>query len=355
MKIVHFGGWGPSQSGMYESIKDQIKYERKEGLDSDFIDAVDPNGEGKEDGWLESINWRDALEADVWVQHALLPMPLVEYLEKVPANRKKHIIISVLHGPVEHMLVKEWLLLKKSDPAEGAFTTTHINEIWNWDACVVINQHEYDISVLYDENNKLIYIPNSIDLERLEDKYAWNYIHRPAIITCDSPRVEKLPAHILWSMPRIIKKIPGARLNIYGLPLLEIEFFRHLLCRSKNRILSMACCENVQMTTKTLVPFIKGADIGFNPNVSGILSRVGMEMMASGVPVVSYNGDYTKYHAKIFDLDSIAEQIERCWNDLNTTDLKNETIEYAQKNYDRAVHVKKYVELYQKLKEEKNG
>jgi len=141
---------------------------------------------------------------------------------------------------------------------------------------------------------------------------------------------------------------------LFALPLVHIEFFRNIICRSKQRFLDFRCCENIQMKNGTLMPFINGADIGFNNNLSGIMSRVSMEMMAMGVPVVSYNGDYTKYHAKVFDLDSIAKQIERCWNDLNSTDLKNECIEYAHKNFDRAFHVKQYIKLYEKLLEEKN-
>jgi len=96
---------------------------------------------------------------------------------------------------------------------------------------------------------------------------------------------------------------------------------------------------------------MKGADIMFNNNFSGILSRVGMECMAMGIPVVSYGGDYTKYHAKIFDLDSIAEQIHKCWKDLSRdgSTLRQDTINYANENFDRAKEIKKYVKLYQDL------
>jgi len=82
-----------------------------------------------------------------------------------------------------------------------------------------------------------------------------------------------------------------------------------------------------------------------------------MEAMLLGVPVVSYNGDYTDYHAKTFDLDSIAEQVARCWADLNNPKkkLREKTRAYAKKHFDRGVSVKKYVKLYQKLREEKNG
>jgi hypothetical protein len=80
-----------------------------------------------------------------------------------------------------------------------------------------------------------------------------------------------------------------------------------------------------------------------------------MEMQALGIPVVSYGGEYTKYHAKIFDVHSIAEQLERCWKDLSAPDstLREETLQYARDNYDRSKHVPKYIELYKELLEKK--
>ena len=342
----------PGKSGMYESTKDQIKYERRNGLDSTLVDAINPKSVGKKDDWLEAMEWKTALDADIWVTHSGLPPPLVEHLENF---RKKHNTVSIMHGPVENMLLKEWAFLIKNID-EPAFTVTHINAIWHCDACVVINQHEWDVSVLFDEFEKLHYIPNSIDLERYESGgYKWEYQNHPAIISCDAPRLEKLPVHIIFAMAKVVERIPEARLNFFGIPLDHVEFFRNLVCRAKKRHLDFNCIETFQMKTSSLVPFIRGADIGFNSNYSGIMSRVQMEMMAMGVPVVSYNGDYTKYHAKIFDLNSIAEQIELCWNDLNSTDLSNECIEYAHKNFDRAFHVKQYIKLYEKLQEEKNG
>ena len=94
-----------------------------------------------------------------------------------------------------------------------------------------------------------------------------------------------------------------------------------------------------------------GGDIGFNNNISGIASRVTMEMMALGVPVVSYNGEYTKYHAKPFDLHSIAKEVHKCWKALNKkgSTLKEDTIKYAHDNFDRGKEVKKYIQLYKEI------
>ena len=357
MKVVHFCQMAPNKSGMYESTKDQIKYERKEGLESDIVDAASNLNVGKKDGWLETVSWEKAKDTEIWVNHFGVPPPLLEYI-KDKNNRKKHIIITNCHGPVEHMFLKEYGAMMLSNYDLKAFTDTHVNMVWNYDACVVINQHEYDVSILYDEHNKLHYIPNSIDLERVDSKASdWPYVKRPAIVVADYPRFEKTPVHMIWSMPKVIEKIPSARLSVLGLPFENIEFWRNVFHRSKGQNLIMGCIDNLHIKSGPVIPYMRGADIMFNSNFSGILSRVGMEAMALGVPVVSYNGDYTDYHAKIFDLDSIAEQVELCWNDLNNPKkkLREKTRAYAKKHFDREVSVKKYIKLYEKLKEEKNG
>jgi glycosyltransferase involved in cell wall biosynthesis len=331
---------------MYESVKDQVKYERKAGLESDFAEMNEKHKEGRaviDDGWFSPIPWTKAKEADIHVLHSWIPNEIRELKGKK--------FVAVLHGPNEHMFWKEWV----SERKEEAFNL-HINILWKYDATVVLNKHEFDILELYDEHNRLHYIPNSIDLERYQgEEMTWKYTNHPAIISCDVLRLEKLPIHIIWAMPRIAKRIPEARLNIFSLALEPIATYRSVFCRSKERNLEHLC-ENIQLENNNLTPFMKGADIGFNNNVSGIASRVTMEMQAMGVPVISYGGEYTPYIAKVWDLDSIAEQVERCWNDLKKegSTVKEETRKYAQEHYDREKEVKKYIELYNKLLEKKS-
>lgn len=345
MHIVHFANWAPRQSGMYESVKDQIKYERREGLQSDFVDAHHKDPEDRKDGWLVPVSWNVAEKADVWVLHSFIPTELKPLFDK-------KITVAILHGPTEHMLLKEWA----SKRADTTFNL-HVSIAWTYDATVCLNQHEYDIMKQYDEKDRICYIPNSIDLENYtQDGMKWEFQHHPAILSCDVPRIEKLPAHIIWSIPKIQERIPDARLNVYSLSLEPIATWRNLFCRSKQRKLE-TLCENIQLENNDLRPFMRSADIIFNNNLSGIASRVSMEAMAMGIPVVSYGGDYTKYHAKIYDINSIADTIIRCWKDLSNpkNNLRKETIAYAKENFDRAKEVKKYVKLYQELKDKKNG
>lgn len=348
MHIVHFANWAPRKSGMFESTKEQIKYERKEGLKSDFVDAYNENPKDKKDGFLTPISWQQATKADITVLHSLIP-------EKIKSTMMKKVSVAVLHGPSEHMLLKEWT----TDRREAAFDL-HIKILWTYDATVVLNQHEYDIMKLYDEKNRLHYIPNSIDLENYtQDGLKWEYEHHPAIGSFDVNRLEKLPAHAIWAMPRVEKKIPDARLNLFCLGLEQMTMWRNIFCKAKKRKLEHLC-ESIQLEIKNLKPFMRGVDIGFNNNISGILSRVSMELMAFGIPIVSYGGNqagipYTKYVAQIWDLDSIADQITRCWQDLSRegSTLKKKTMDYAKRYFDRGKEIKKYVKLYRQLMEKK--
>lgn len=344
IRIIHFTSWAPKLSGMFESVKDQIKYERREGIESDLVDTIDGKTNVTDDGWLTPVPVEKAMDADIWVPHAKIP-------EKVKPHWPEKKVVFVLHGPSEHMLLTEWT----TDRRIPAFDS-HVQILHKYHATVVLNKHERDIMELYDHLGRLHYIPNSIDLERVQtDGPAWEYDNRPAIASFDVPRLEKLPTHILWAMPRIQKKIPTAKLNIFSLTLESIGAWRDIICKSTDRKLHQGSCENIQLASKNLRPFMKGVDIGFNNNFSGIASRVTMEMQALGVPVVSYGGEYTKYHAKIFDLDSIAKQVARCWKDLTAkgSTLRADTLKYANENYDRGKEVKKYIKLYEKVLEMK--
>ena len=338
MYICHWSNWGVRIAGMYESTKDQIKYERKEGIRSEHADSARPNPPKENvDGWHKPITWDEAMDADIWVLHSKIPNELKEF-----SKTKKR--VAILHGQTEHLMIGDW-------QNRNMDFNNHINILWEFDKTVCIFLSDYKILKFYDvKGDRLHYIPHSIDLDRLKNVTPWEYDYRPAIISCDTPRAEKLPQHIIWAMPYVVEKIPNARLNLFGLLMEPIELWRTIFCRSRARCTERVC-ENIQLANRNLAPFQAGADIGFNNNYSGVHSRVVMEMMAQGVPVVSYGGSYTKYHAQTFDIESIAEQIVKCWEDLTAdgSTLKQDTIKYARKHFDRSKEVKKYIKLYKSL------
>jgi len=342
MYVVHWSNWGCRISGMYESTKDQIKYERREGIRSEHADSARRNPTKEQvDGWHKPISWDEAMDADIWVLHSKFP-------EEVKEVAKTKTTVAILHGQTEHLMIGDWF-------DRDAGFNNHISIIWTLDATVCTYLHDYNILKNYEEfPGRLHFIPNSLDLERFDKIVPWEYDFRPAIISCDTPRPEKLPQHIIWAMPLIMDKIPAARLNLFGLLLEPIEIWRTIFSRSHGRYLERAC-ENIQLANRNLLPFQAGADIGFNNNYSGVHARTTMEMMAQGIPQVSYGGSYTKYHARTFNLASIAEQTIRCWKDLTAKDstLKQDTINYAREHFDREKEVKKYIKLYKSLLERK--
>ena len=340
MKIAHLSLWAPRASGLYEATRDLIKYERKLGIDSQFIESVvkDPDPKIYTDEFITAQPWAWAETADVLVMHRSIPNELIHKKPKV----------IVMHGPMEIMLMEE----HTHDKDNFNF---NINMIWDYDACVAITPQDYEIAQHYDEKGKLRFIEDAVDIERYTiDGWKWTYNYHPAIISADTIRLNKIPLHIILAMENVRKKIPDARLNFMSMPLVNVGTWRNIFVRSKHRH-NQNNCEVIQLMTTDIRPYIRGADISFNNNLHGLHSRGSvMEAMAMGIPVVAYCGgtDYTPYIAQTWCLNSIAVAIEGCWNDIQRkgkATIAKECRAYAEKNFNMAIAAGQYKKLYEEL------
>ena len=104
-----------------------------------------------------------------------------------------------------------------------------------------------------------------------------------------------------------------------------------------------------------LNPFIRGGDIAFLNEIHGRAGRNVPEKYALGIPVVSYRGEYTKYHAVAWDTDSIAETIKKCWDDLgrNRNKIRMDCRKYAEEHFDMKKATEKYIKIYQQVASDK--
>lgn len=344
LRIIHFSNWAPRRSGLYECAKDQIKYERKFGLDSQMaiFEKEKPESSLIDDGWLTPITWEECKDADLFVIHRGVPGQL-EDLNKPD--------VMVIHGTVEFLMLEEIF----SDANKTPFNT-HINLIRNCDAAVAVNQHDYDIYKLYDPSNKLNMINDSIDVERFTiEGHQYPYNHHPQILFCDSLRPNKFPSHAIWAMSEVVKKIPEARLTIVGLDLLGILTWRNIILRSPNTHLA-GNIENVQLLTNDNVSYMRGADILVNGNISGIPSRTELEAMACGVHVIGYSDSFTKWKCNPFDIKDMANKISECWEYIKQDSIKArlEVRNYILEHHSMEKNViEKYIPLYQKVLKEK--
>lgn len=337
MKVYHFSNWAPRRSGLYECTKDQIKYERKHGIDSQMIvsELEEPNESFIDDGWLRPIPWSAANDADLFVVHRGVP-------EKLLKHGKPEVL--VIHGTVEFIMLEEVY-----SQAEKSGFNNHINLIKGSTKSVAVNQHDYDIYKLYDEFDNLSLIHDAIDVERFTiegNKYPYN--RHPQILFADSLRPNKYPAHAIWAMSEVVKRIPEARLTVVGLDLMSAVTWRNLILRSPKGHLA-ANIENIQLLTNDNASYMRGADILVNGNMSGIPSRVELEAMACGCQVVGF-GDFTPWTCKPFDIKDMADKICKCWDKIKKRQAKARQEARAwvleNANMEKAV-VEKYIPLYE--------
>jgi len=342
ISVLHFSNYAPRKSGLYECTKDQIKYERKLGIDSQMAiyEREKPDENWIDDGWLKPVSWDCAEKADIFIVHRGFPK---EVENKFP-NKKK---IVVIHGTSDYLVLDE-----VSSRAENTSFNTHVNLINRCDASIAVNTYDYEIYKLYDYHNKLTYIQDSIDFERFNlEGYKYPFMYHPQIIFCDSLRINKNPSHIIWAMKKIYEKIPTARLTIVSLDLETILTWRNILLRSARGTLK-ALCENVLMEMTEIRPFLRGADILWNGNVSGIFSRVEMEAMACGCDVIGWDNKYTKWQPKTHNIEDVANCVVDCWNERknNIEEKRKELNKFAFENFNIEEQVKeKFIPLYNQV------
>ncbi|MFW6242661.1 MAG: hypothetical protein ACOC2W_00720 [bacterium] len=340
MKIAHFGLWAPNRSGLHEATVEQILYERKEGLDSYLIHSEienpDPNRFTDLETDITAKGWDFAMDADVWVMHRTIPAKLMRILPK-----KKN--IAILHGTSEIMVMHEVESGGKNDKFN-----MHIDFLSTFQKVITITKSDTKIMKLYDKNNSVVYINDSIDTNKYSPiGHGWNFRYRPAIISTTNVRINKNPSPLIWAMPRIIEEIPKARLNMFGLNLSDINIWRNIVLKSGPISIAL---ENIHNQFFDLTPFLRGADISFNSNYSGIFSRDSMEALSCGCSVVAYTSEHTNYVCHR-ETESIVSAIKLAWEDLKSNPKRQieKNKQYALDNFSWKKNIHKYIDLYNKL------
>lgn len=348
MKVAHFSLFAPHRSGLFSYVIDQIKYERRLGIESIFIHSdienPDPNRFTYRDDSLDrevvARPWSEALDAEVIILHRSIPWKLNDLIAK-----KKS--IAILHGTSEILMLHE----VESSGSNDKFNM-HVQFMDTFKKVVTITKSDTDIMKLYEDNdqrkNKIVYIPDAIDMEYYSlEGFEFPYRYRPSIISTTNVRINKVPSFTVWAMPEIIKRIPKARLNMFGLNLAEIDTWKRLILKSPS--ISVAV-ENIHGQFMDLRPFLRGADISVNANNNGVFSRDSMEAMALGCSIVAPTNEHTKY-AYHRQIQSLADAIQSAWEDRisNPERVIEENRAYAEEHFCMKKAVDKFVDLYNNM------
>lgn len=161
------------------------------------------------------------------------------------------------------------------------------------------------------------------------------YIMRPHLLYADALRLVKLPFSLLFAVKKIQRHLNQMHMRlILTDPKQELKW--------SNLITSLQIehlCPLILGVVMDPRPIYRGVDIGISPVLWGLTSRVPVEIMASGTPVICYKGldDSPIYGARVEDSpEDIAAGVLRLWDKIQA-DPEGERIKarrVAEKNWD---------------------
>jgi len=304
MKIAHFCHMGVGTSGMYHTVAELITAENKLGMDAGLIDTNNYAGGNVDDSCgnfivSKDLSWAD--DADVYVLSSTIPD---DY------KRKGKPIVMILHGVPEDIFESE---LYQLDPANRAPFSTMLAYIKNpiFKAFVTLWKEHYYYYKEYVPN--LYYVPAGCNLDfwKPEGKrYRFNASGSPNIMFCDSWRFYKHPYHLLHGILLAKRQLPELRLHLYGMPRDQKEIWYALLINTGMQNLLGELDSHIPDLDDTY----RGADMVITS--MHIATRVIREATACGTPVIAGGYEHTPYNFHPYKPSEMAEQIVRCWQDI---------------------------------------
>jgi FkbM family methyltransferase len=165
--------------------------------------------------------------------------------------------------------------------------------------------------------SKLFLVSAMIDIEAhrkpVEPFDFGKYKGRPNLLIADVWREDVVPVDVLFAAERFVKRTPGAKVHIIGLPK---EYMKAMMPFFSSMRQSGAL-GLISGQTTNIYSIYAASDIVLTPHV--IATRIVRESLARGIPLVAGQGcPYTPYQAAPSDYKAYSTQIERCWRHLQT-------------------------------------
>ena len=367
MKVAHICNFTPRQCGMFETARDIVAAELRAGLDAAVVDIrgiipagavlTHPTGEPCErcghlrmasvrpeppaPAWAESRGVANAPpawaeDADLVVSHSgLLDAP--GFLPRIPC-------VHVAHGrPQSSFLLGKnrgnhvWQGYERyaADPRFLAMVTLWKGFARYWR--LVFPREVREVQPL-------------VDLGRwrpFESGYGFNGRGGDVnVVVADIWRMDKDPFHTVFGHLEFARRVPGARLHLYGLSPNDIEAMSPIF----NRMERLGALGEVAGHRSDLLDIYNAADMLITPH--RIATRTIREALACGLQVVAdAKCDYTPYRADPEEPDAFGAEMERAWNDKrNHPDARrNDNRRMAEMRFDPAETIRQLINLYEEV------
>ena len=337
MKVAHFCRFSPNKSGQYGTVKDLIKAERKQGIDARFVTTLEqppfyePDIKHK-DGWMETDTLEEAKDADIYVQHTMVPPDL---------KKADKPVVFVLHGRPENSFMLGHL---GRIPVYKAISEAHLKG-----ECQIFvtfwEEFLYHWSMLIDKSI-LKYVPALVDLDKYSpvgEVFDFGQLGgSPNLLIADLWREDTTPYNIMHAACYYRDHYePKAKVHIFGYPEQKHwpTSFLGGTMQSKGYI------GHIGTVTPWIDRVYRAADIVITPH--RIATRVVREAAACNTPVVSgrcveddvnlHVGDdvLSSWGADPRDYKAYAEQIHKCWQSIQARGDKQDNTPriYAEKMY----------------------
>lgn len=334
-----------------------------------------PGNPNVRSGMLSSIS--ELVEAEMkilGVRNVALSDPAEEKGGKLYPLRNRTVAIrpwqDVLDDPDAVHLVHTYSPKTMYDMRRKVFVAHGIPEYCWWDDLLGITPNWWQLSTMirlcdatitwfkrdiefwegYGEG-KIHSIRRGLDLKHwtLEGEKA-EYFMKPQLLYGDALRLVKLPFTPLFALKKIQKRLKHVHFRlIFTDPKQELKW--------SNLITSLQIehlCPLILGVVMDPRPIWRGVDIGISPILWGLTSRVPLELMACGTPVICFKGldDSPIYGLRVEDSpEAVAAGVFRLWDRIQA-DPEGEAIRarrVAEKHWDIRETAKAIIKVCEKV------
>jgi len=324
--IAHWTVFSPLASGMYETTKEIVQYEnRMDGVIAGIVDPDDQQGGKKDLSTVPQIitqshDWAYR-DANIHFIHATM----------TGLTHRIKPLVFCIHGSPEACL---WSELEPFD--KGFSMTSGFQFIEKAEAVIVfMKRHKW----MWDKfSEKIRFIQKGVDLERFTPKgMKMRFSGKPNILygdvwrTIKDPFLTFLALDEYWKMNNNVKFYPWA---------LGDKARMWELCAAKGNWLKFL--GEYLMSGAQAYPeqWYRGGDMLISPVITGEPSRVTLEALACGCPVVTWDcdsfGDTQSFKkARPFDPRDMASKIAELWEEIQADPkgIKERARRIAEENY----------------------